>query len=114
MEKPSSVKSFYVLIMVALVAWGGLLALGAFLGPEFWAPQNEPAATATDQAEQPVKTLARPFDVRKPLIVLASVGLFLGGWALALRGRQKRLQRTAAEAVEQARADEALTAQTRH
>jgi len=111
MDKPSSAKMFYVGITLALVAWGAMLAVGAFLGPEFWAPKSVPSVSANNEGETPVKPLARPFDVRKPLIVVACMGLFLGGWALALRSRHKRLQRAEAERVEQAAAEAKAAAQ---
>lgn len=113
MQKQPSPKSFYVWIMLGLVVWGGLLAVGSFLGPEYWAPA-EVAETTTESNGEPVKTLARPFDVRKPLIVLGCVGLFLGGWGLALRSRQKRLAKNARDAAEQALAEQSAAAQAKH
>lgn len=110
MKQSSSPKSFYLLIMGALVLWGGLLAVGAFLGPEYWAPQDQVQSTAAeaDGTSESPKALARPFDVRKPLIVVGFVGLFLGAWGLALRSRHQRLQRAAESAAEQQRAEAAL------
>lgn len=108
LDKSSSTRSIYLLIMGALVLWGGLLAVGAFLGPEYWAPQEQTkTATGADTQDAP-ESLARPFDVRKPLIVVGFVGLFLGAWGLALRSRQQRLLRAAESAVEQERAEAAL------
>lgn len=97
MNDKAASRRFYLLIMLGLVLWGILLALGAFLGPEFWTPQaSQPGEAATAGAgDEPTtpRPLARSFDVRKPLIVLAFVGLFLAAWGLALRSRHKRLTR---------------------
>lgn len=86
-----------LLLAAALSVWALLLALGAYLGPEYWAekkPDNRPAATAhADDA--PPQALTRPFDYRKPIIVTAFMAIFLGGWGLALYLRHRRLQQDA-------------------
>jgi membrane protein DedA with SNARE-associated domain len=75
---------FFIILLAALAVWGVLLAVGAFLGGP--------------------PSLARHFDIRKPLIVLACVGLFVGLWGWALFSRHKRLARESANAAEEARA----------
>jgi len=56
-------------LAAALVLWAGLLALGAYLE---WG------------ADQPQR------DLRKPLIILCTMAVFLAGWALALWARSRR------------------------
>jgi hypothetical protein len=95
MEKKSpTLVWFFPVLIAALVVWGGLLALGTYLGPEFWAEPTEDGAPA----------LVPPFDVRKPLIVMGVLAVFLGVWGLALRSRSQRLKRRAADAIEEQRA----------
>ena len=53
----------------ALVVWTGLLALGAYLQLGANQPRH---------------------DLRKPLAILAALGLFLGTWAIALWLRARR------------------------
>jgi hypothetical protein len=57
------------LLAAALLIWAGLFALGAYLE---WG------------ADQP------RHDLRKPLIILATMAAFLGLWGLALLMRSKR------------------------
>jgi hypothetical protein len=58
-----------VLLAIALVVWAGLFAAGAYLEPSADLPQR---------------------DIRKPLIILATMGTFLGLWGLALWLRNRR------------------------
>jgi membrane protein DedA with SNARE-associated domain len=58
-----------VLLAVALVVWAGLFAAGAYLEPS---------------ADQP------HHDLRKPLIILGAMALFLTFWGLALWLRARR------------------------
>jgi protein-S-isoprenylcysteine O-methyltransferase Ste14 len=55
-------------IVIGLLVWGSLLALGAYL-------------------------FRGQYDVRKPLIIMACVGLFVGFWGLMLWANWTRLQR---------------------
>ena len=66
MNLASSDKLPILAIMLALLIWGGLLALGAYLFRD-------------------------SFDLRKPLIVMGSVGGFVACWVLLLlvRGRRR-------------------------
>jgi membrane protein DedA with SNARE-associated domain len=57
------------LLAVALLAWAGLFAAGAYFEPS---------------ADQP------RHDVRKPLIILATMATFLALWAVALWLRNRR------------------------
>jgi hypothetical protein len=59
------------ILALALVVWAGVFAAGAYLEPSADLPQH---------------------DVRKPLIILATMATFLGLWGLALwmRNRRKR------------------------
>jgi hypothetical protein len=64
-DSPQQHRLPIVYIVLALLAWGGLLALGAFL-------------------------FRGQYDVRKPFIILACVGVFVGFWGLMIwvhRGR---------------------------
>jgi hypothetical protein len=83
MNKNASHAWFLPALMIVLGVWGLLLALGAFLGWEFW---EQPRA-----GERP--TAKRTFDYRKPIIVAGCVGVFVGGWGLALWARERRLVR---------------------
>lgn len=69
--------------MLAVLAWGAMLALGAFL-------------FGYDHEYQMI-TLA-PSPVRG-LIVLSCVGVFLGGWALLLRNRNRVAKRDNGETL---------------
>jgi hypothetical protein len=82
---------FFRHFMTALVVWGTLVALRAFIGPEFWS--REPAAAATTRPY----SLTPAFDIRKPLIIVGTVGLFVGGWGWLLYQRQRRMNRESAE-----------------
>lgn len=55
-------------IVIGLVVWGGLLALGAYV-------------------------FQGQYDVRKPLIIMACVGLFVGFWAVMIWRNRGRFQR---------------------
>ena len=57
------------ILATSLVAWTAMLALGAYL------------QLGGDQPRH---------DLRKPLIILASMGLFLGFWGIALWRRSLR------------------------
>jgi hypothetical protein len=89
MSKRPSHAWFLPTLMIVLAAWGLLLAVGALLGPEFWQRPKE--------GEAPRPAAKRSFDVRKPLVVAGCVGLFVGGWGLALWLRQRRLAREESE-----------------
>jgi cbb3-type cytochrome oxidase subunit 3 len=82
MGTKSSTRWFFPTVMGALVVWGTLVAIGVYLGPEFWSTE--------DEAPQ---ALVQPFDYRKPVIVITFMLLFLGVWAFALRSRERRLAR---------------------
>jgi hypothetical protein len=58
-----------VVLVVALVAWSGMLALGAFL------------QMGADQPHH---------DWRRPLIVMGCMAAFLGVWGVALWKRSRR------------------------
>jgi hypothetical protein len=107
---------FFPVMVLALCVWGGLLALGAFLGPEFWSPpeakQPVSAVQGQDTTDAP-PALVRPFDWRKPIVVAVFVAIFLSGWALALWARQTRLQRQAMAAAAQAEAERAAVPSAR-
>lgn len=97
MGTKSSTRWFFPTVMGALVVWGALVAVGSYLGPEFWGSSN----AAADQAPP---ALVQPFDYRKPVIVITCMLLFLGVWALALRSRERRLSREQANASEATKA----------
>lgn len=97
MGTKSSTRWFFPTVMGALVVWGALVAVGSYLGPEFWGSSN----AASGQAPP---ALVQPFDYRKPVIVITCMLLFLGVWALALRSRERRLSRKQADANEAAQA----------
>ena len=97
MGKFTANMSFFRWIMLGLVAWALFVAVGTYLGPNFW------KSTQYDQQGNP---LPRPqatqtFDYRKPLIVIGTAAIFVGGWALLLRSRQRKLARAAAAEHEQ-------------
>jgi hypothetical protein len=102
MNKKSPHAWFFPALMLALVVWGVLLAVGAFLGPGMGKPARSIDAgdqqeTLTKEGDKPASATApqhtqRNFDIRKPLIVGACVGVFVGGWGLALWARQRRLE----------------------
>jgi membrane protease YdiL (CAAX protease family) len=58
-----------LILGLALVVWAGLFALGAYL--ELGADRPR-------------------YDIRKPLVVLATMALFLGAWGLLLWKRARR------------------------
>lgn len=60
-------------IMLAVGIWGALLASGAFL-------------FGYDETEGAIRLAPNPV---RGLIVIGCVGVFLGGWALLLRGGRK-------------------------
>jgi hypothetical protein len=95
---------FFPLVIGSLLVWGGLVALGAFLGPNFWADPAQVAAEAelAEQApgDKPRPQLSPSFDYRKPLIVTGCVGAFVSMWGLLMWNRQRRLARQAAELAE--------------
>jgi 4-amino-4-deoxy-L-arabinose transferase-like glycosyltransferase len=73
MEKNLRRQSLPLLILgLALVAWAGLFALGAYL--ELGADRPR-------------------YDFRKPIVVLATMALFLGAWGLLLWKRAGRVRR---------------------
>ncbi len=57
------------ILVAALVAWTAMLALGAYL------------QLGGDQPRH---------DLRKPLVILAAMGIFLAIWGLALWSRSRR------------------------
>lgn len=74
MTKPDDKQRLLFGVMLAVAVWGSLLAFGAFLfGP------NE----LTGQ-------VAFAPSVVRGGIVLGFVAIFVGGWALALRGRRRK------------------------
>ena len=84
------------LIFLALMAWGGWLALGAYLGPPERIPTNEaeigddPKSAELEKAE--AKYLEhRKYDYRKPLVVMAMALFFLGFWWVMLMLRQRKI-----------------------
>ena len=97
MGTKSSTRWFFPTVMGALVVWGTLVAIGSYLGPEFWGAPDAASAEAPS-------ALVQPFDYRKPVIVISCMLLFLGVWALALRSRERRLSRQQAGANEAAQA----------
>jgi hypothetical protein len=104
MTTPPRNRLFFRYLMLGLLSWGVLVALGTYLGPEFWTPSRTVSDAESTASEQPAVAEAEPargltgtFDYRKPLIVVTCVGVFLGGWALLLYGREKRLARLPAE-----------------
>ncbi len=101
----SSTRWFFPTVMGALIIWSALVAIGSYLGPEFW------SAADTSTAEAP-PALVQPFDYRKPVIVISCMLIFLGAWALALRSRERRLARQQAEAAAASRAAAAPPAQS--
>lgn len=109
MTQPASPStSFFRYVIIGLLVWGLFVGLGAYLGPQFWSqnapPQNAPSqntpaqnttAPATNQnaTASTARALNRSFDYRKPLVVVASVGLFVAIWGALLYSRQRRLAR---------------------
>jgi membrane protein DedA with SNARE-associated domain len=59
----------FAILAAALIVWAGMFALGAYLEPS---------------ADKPVH------DVRKPLIVMGSMAVFLAFWGVALWWRNRR------------------------
>jgi membrane protein DedA with SNARE-associated domain len=59
----------FAILAVALVVWAAVFALGAYLEPS---------------ADKPVH------DLRKPLIILGTMGAFLAFWGVALWQRARR------------------------
>jgi membrane protein DedA with SNARE-associated domain len=59
----------FVILAVALTAWAGMFALGAYLEPS---------------ADKPVH------DIRKPLIIMGTMAVFLSLWGIALWWRNRR------------------------
>lgn len=59
----------FTVLAVALIAWAGMFALGAYLEPS---------------ADKPVH------DFRKPLIIMGTMSAFLAFWGVALWWRNRR------------------------
>ena len=77
-------RATWSLILVVIV-WGAILAVGAFLSWDRIELASEPA-----QIEDLIST---PKRVMKLVITLSTVFLFAGGWSLALFARQRRLKK---------------------
>jgi hypothetical protein len=74
-ESPEERNVIIPYIVIGLIVWGGLLALGAYV-------------------------FRGEYDLRKPLIILACVGLFVGFWGIMLwlnRGRFGRSSDSSSE-----------------
>jgi hypothetical protein len=74
-------------LVLAVIVWGAILAVGAFLSWDRIELASEPA-----QIENLISTQKR---VMKLVITLSTVFLFAGGWSLALFVRQRRLRKEA-------------------
>ncbi len=72
-------------LVLVVIAWGAILAVGAFLSWDRIELASEPA-----QIEDLIST---PKRVMKLVITLGTVFLFAGGWSLALFVRQRRLRK---------------------
>ena len=72
-------------LVLVVIAWGAILAVGAFLSWDRIELASEPA-----QVEDLIST---PTRVMKLAITLGTVCLFAGGWSLALYVRQRRLRK---------------------
>jgi len=72
-------------LVLIVIAWGAILAVGAFLSWDRIELASEPA-----QIEDLISTSKR---VMKLVITLSTVFLFAGGWSLALFMRQRRLRK---------------------
>jgi hypothetical protein len=72
-------------LVLVVIAWGAILAVGAFLSWDRIELASEPA-----QIEDLIST---PKRVMKLVITLGTVFLFAGGWSLALLVRQRRLRK---------------------
>ena len=72
-------------LVLVVIAWGAILAVGAFLSWDRIELASEPA-----QIEDLIST---PKRVMKLVITLGTVFLFAGGWSLALFARQRRLRK---------------------
>lgn len=72
-------------LVLVVIAWGAILAVGAFLSWDRIELASEPA-----QVEDLISTSTR---VMKLAITLGTVCLFAGGWSLALYVRQRRLRK---------------------
>ncbi|MBT4693163.1 MAG: hypothetical protein HOK57_12985 [Planctomycetaceae bacterium] len=72
-------------LVLVVIAWGAILAVGAFLSWDRIELASEPA-----QIEDLIST---PKRVMKLVITLGTVLLFAGGWSLALFARQRRLRK---------------------
>ncbi len=71
-SNPSQNRFVLVILGLALVVWAGLFALGAYL--ELGADRPR-------------------YDIRKPMVVLGTMALFLGAWGLLLWKRAGRFRR---------------------
>ena len=71
-------------LVIVVAVWGAILAFGAFLAWD--RPQ-----LARDHAEIQ-DSIATSTRILKLVITLSVVGIFVGGWSLALYLRQRRLQ----------------------
>jgi hypothetical protein len=72
-------------LVLVVIVWGAILAVGAFLSWDRIELASEPA-----QIEDLIST---PKRVMKLVITLGTVFLFAGGWSLALFVRQRRLRK---------------------
>jgi hypothetical protein len=72
-------------LVLVVIVWGAILAVGAFLSWDRIELASEPA-----QLEELIST---PKRVMKLVITLGTVFLFAGGWSLALFVRQRRLKK---------------------
>ena len=72
-------------LVLVVILWGAILAVGAFLSWDRIELASEPP-----QIEDLIST---PKRVMKLVITLSTVFLFAGGWSLALFIRQRRLSK---------------------
>ena len=72
------------ILVIVVAVWGSILAIGAFLA---W--DRTHLAQEHAEIEDIIATSTR---MLKLIITLSVVGIFVGGWSLALYLRQRRLQ----------------------
>lgn len=75
-SEPEKRRALLRWVMLAILAWGGTLTLGAFL-------------FGYDHQTQEITLAPNPL---RGLVVLSCVGIFLGGWLLLLRMRPRNLK----------------------
>lgn len=83
--KPAARNSIGIKILFAvLIAWSLLIAIGSFQGT------GDINSFGARKATPELERIVSMNDVRRPIVVIATMSVFLGVWVLALRSKSRR------------------------